>query len=107
MNLDFVRTARAKGVPENTIFWKHNFRNSVLPVAQGFGYTIVRIFSGSVFLETIFNYPGMGQLFVSSIGTRDYAVITTLILFSGFLSLVGALLSDLILAWVDPRVRIS
>ncbi|MDR2661259.1 MAG: ABC transporter permease [Lactobacillaceae bacterium] len=106
-NLDFIKTARAKGVSEKAIFWKHNFRNSVLPLAQGFGYQIVSIFGGAVILETIFNFPGMGQLFTNSVTTNDSAVITTLILFSGFLSLVGAMLSDLILAWVDPRVRIS
>jgi peptide/nickel transport system permease protein len=106
-NQDFVRTARAKGVPEKQIFWKHNFRNSMLPIAQNFGFQIVAIFSGSIFVEQIFNYPGMGLLYYSSISTRDYAVITALMLFYGFLSLVGAVLSDIILAWVDPRVRIS
>lgn len=105
--LDFVKTARAKGVPESVVYSKHIFRNSVLPIAAFLGYTIVSLFSGSIFIETIFNYPGMGQLFISSISTRDYSVITTLILFYGFLTLLGSLLSDIILMIVDPRIRIE
>lgn len=105
--LDFVKTARSKGVPESVVYSKHIFRNSVLPIAAFLGYTITGLFSGSIFIETIFNYPGMGQLFISSIGTRDYSIITTLILFYGMLTLIGSLLSDIILMLVDPRIRIE
>ncbi|WP_064580419.1 oligopeptide ABC transporter permease [Streptobacillus moniliformis] len=106
-SLDYVRTAKAKGVPESVIYSKHIFRNSVLPIAAFLGYTITGLFGGSIFIETIFNYPGMGQLFISSISSRDYSVITTLILFYGFLSLMGSLLSDILLMIVDPRIRIE
>lgn len=106
-SLDYVRTARAKGVPESVVYSKHIFRNSVLPIATFLGYTITGLFGGSVFIETIFNYPGMGQLFISSISTRDYSIITTLILFYGFLTLMGSLLSDIIIRIVDPRIRIE
>lgn len=106
-SLDYVRTARAKGVPESVVYSKHIFRNSVLPIAAFLGYTITGLFGGSIFIETIFNYPGMGQLFMSSISSRDYPIITTLILFYGFLTLLGSLLSDIILTIVDPRIRIE
>ncbi|ACZ01408.1 ABC transporter permease [Streptobacillus moniliformis] len=106
-SLDYVKTAKAKGVPESVIYSKHIFRNSVLPIAAFLGYTITGLFGGSIFIETIFNYPGMGQLFISSISSRDYSVITTLILFYGFLSLMGSLLSDILLMIVDPRIRIE
>ncbi|CAM3062854.1 oligopeptide ABC transporter permease [Streptobacillus felis] len=106
-SLDYVKTARAKGVPESVVYSKHIFRNSVLPIAAFLGYTITGLFGGSIFIETIFNYPGMGQLFISSISSRDYSVITTLILFYGFLSLLGSLLSDILLMIVDPRIRIE
>ena len=105
--LEYVKTARSKGVPENKVYSRHIFRNSILPIAAFFGYTITGLLSGSVFIELIFNYPGMGRLFISSITTRDYSVVTALILLYGFLTLVGSLLSDIILSIVDPRIRIE
>lgn len=106
-NMDYVRTARAKGVSEKAIFNKHIFRNSLLPVAAFMGYSITGLLGGSIFVETIFSYPGMGLLFVNSITSRDYSVITALVLLFGILNLLGSLLSDIILSIVDPRVRIE
>lgn len=106
-NLDYVKTARSKGVPENKVYSKHIFRNSILPIAAFFGYTITGLLGGSIFIEKIFSYPGMGGLFISSIIVRDYSVVTSLILLFGFLTLVGGLLSDIILSIVDPRIRIE
>lgn len=103
---DYVRTARAKGVPESTIYSRHIFRNSILPIAQGMGYTITGLISGSVITEQIFTYQGMGQLFITSITGRDFAVMTTLVLLFGFMTLLGTLLSDIIMIFVDPRIRI-
>lgn len=105
--MDYVKTARSKGVPVGKVYTKHIFRNSLLPIAAFFGYTITGLLGGSVFIETIFGYPGMGQLFISSIGARDYSVITALILMYGLLTLLGTLLSDIILSIVDPRIRIE
>lgn len=104
---DYVKTARSKGVPLNKVYTHHIFRNSLLPVAAFFGFTIYGLISGSVFIETIFAYPGMGELFISSISSRDYSVINTLVLLFGFLLLVGSLLSDIIMSIVDPRIRID
>lgn len=104
---DFVILARAKGVKEGKIYTKHVFRNSIIPIAAFFGYEITGLLGGSVIIEQIFGYPGMGQLFLSSISTRDYSVANILILFYGFLAIVGALLSDIILSIIDPRIRIK
>ena len=106
-SLDYVKTARSKGVPENVVYSRHIFRNSILPIAAFFGYSITGLLSGSIFIERIFSYPGMGNLFISSIGSRDYSVVTALILLFGFLTLMGSLLSDIILSIVDPRIRIE
>lgn len=104
---DYVRTARSKGVPVSKVYSKHIFRNSLLPIAAFLGYTITGLLGGSIFIETIFGYPGMGQLFISSISSRDYSVITVLVLMYGTLTLIGTLLSDIILSIVDPRIRIE
>lgn len=104
---DYVKTARSKGVPEGKVYTKHIFRNSLLPIAAFLGYTITGLLGGSIFIETIFGYPGMGQLFISSISSRDYSVITSLTLLFGILALLGSLLSDIILSIVDPRIRIE
>ena len=104
---DYVRTARAKGVKEKVIFRRHILRNASLPIASNFGFVITGLLGGAIFAETIFGYPGLGQLFITSISGRDYSMITALILLNGFLGLLGALLSDIIMAMVDPRIRIQ
>ena len=104
---DYVKTARSKGIPIQKVYSKHIFRNSLLPIASFFGFTITGLLGGSIFIETIFAYPGMGQLFVQAITGRDYSVITALVLLYGFLTLLGSLLSDIIMSMVDPRIRID
>lgn len=104
---DYVKTARSKGVPENKVYSRHIFRNSSLPIASSFGMQITGLIGGSVFIEQIFAYPGMGQLFIQSINTRDYSVILALIMLFGLATLIGTLLSDIILSIVDPRIRVQ
>ncbi|CAG7645333.1 Glutathione transport system permease protein GsiC [Paenibacillus allorhizosphaerae] len=104
---DFVKTARAKGVPESRIYSRHIVRNSFLPIAAFLGYEITGLIGGSIFLESIFSYPGMGQLFLQSITQRDYSVVTALVMISGLATLMGTLLSDIILSAVDPRIRME
>lgn len=104
---DYVKTARSKGVPIKKVYSGHIFRNSILPIAAFFGFTITGLFSGAIFVETIFGYPGMGDLFYKSVISNDYSVVTTLMLFSGFLTLVGSALSDIIMAIVDPRIKLD
>lgn len=104
---DYVTLARAKGVSEGKVYTKHIFRNSIIPIAAFFGYEITGLLGGSIFIEQIYAYPGMGRLFLESISTRDFSVANVLILMYGFLAIVGALLSDIILSIVDPRIRIK
>ena len=104
---DYVRTARSKGVPIKKVYTHHIFRNSLLPIAAFFGFQLTNLISGSVFMETIFSYPGMGKLFIDSVLSRDYSVLTALIMIFGFMTLLGSLLSDIIMSIVDPRIRIE
>lgn len=104
---DFILTARAKGASESRVYNRHILRNSLLPIAAFFGYEITGLIGGTVFVESIFSYPGMGMLFLSSISIRDFSVVTALVLLYGVASIVGALLSDIILSIVDPRIRIK
>ncbi|MFD2629859.1 oligopeptide ABC transporter permease [Oceanobacillus kapialis] len=104
---DFIITARAKGASESRVYNRHIFRNSLLPIAAFFGFEITGLIGGTVFVENIFGYPGMGQLFLQSITQRDYSVVTSVVLLFGIASILGALISDIILSLVDPRIRIK
>jgi peptide/nickel transport system permease protein len=105
--MDYVRTARSKGVPTGKVFNHHIFRNASLPIISTLGYEITGLIAGSVMIEQIFSYPGIGNLFISSINQRDYSVITALILLFGLATLIGTLLSDIIMSIVDPRIRVQ
>ncbi|KMY49176.1 oligopeptide ABC transporter permease [Peribacillus loiseleuriae] len=104
---EYTRTARSKGIPDNKVYTRHILRNSLLPIAAFLGYEITGLVGGTVIIETIFSYPGVGQLFVSSIGLRDFSVVTAIVMMLGFATLLGTLLSDIILSMVDPRIRIE
>jgi len=104
---DFVTTARSKGVPGSVIYSRHITRNALIPVASGTGYQIAGLLSGSIFIERVFTYPGMGRLFIDSILKRDYAVVNALVIFFAILIVAGTLLSDIIISAVDPRIRIK
>lgn len=104
---DYVRTARAKGVPTKKVYTHHIFRNSLLPIAAFLGFQITGLLGGSIMIETVFGYPGMGKLFIESMLSNDYSVVTTLVLLYGLLTLTGSLLSDIIMMIIDPRVRID
>jgi peptide/nickel transport system permease protein len=104
---DFILTARAKGASESRVYNRHILRNSLLPIAAFFGYEITGLIGGTVFVESIFSYPGMGMLFLNSITIRDFSVVTALVLLYGIAAIIGALLSDIILSIVDPRIRIK
>ncbi|MGP1594532.1 MAG: ABC transporter permease [Treponema sp.] len=104
---DYVKTARSKGVPINKVYSHHIFRNSLLPIAAFFGFTVTGLLAGSVFIETVFMYQGMGLLFIESILSRDYSVINALTLLYGTLALFGSLISDIVMIIVDPRIRIE
>ena len=104
---DFIITARAKGAPESRVYNRHILRNSLLPIAAFFGFELTGLIGGTIFVENIFSYPGMGQLFLESIIQRDFSVVTAVVLILGIASILGALISDIILSLVDPRIRIK
>lgn len=104
---DFVRTARAKGTSENKIYNVHILRNSIIPLITFLGFDIVSIVSGAVITETIFTYPGLGQLLLNSVTTHDYAVLMSLTMLFSLLVLVGNLIADILYGIVDPRIRLE
>lgn len=101
---DYARTARAKGVDENTVLWRHVFRNSLLPLITVSATLLPSLLAGSVIVESIFSIDGMGKLAVEAVQTRDRELVLSVTLISGLLTLVGYLLADIAYAAVDPRV---
>lgn len=101
---DYVRTARAKGVSPAAVIFKHAFRNTLIPLVTLIGLTLPSLLSGSVILEQIFTWPGMGRLYFEAIGKRDYDTVMGLTLVFSTLTLAGQLLADILYAAVDPRV---
>jgi peptide/nickel transport system permease protein len=104
---DYIRTARAKGLPESTVIWKHAFRNALIPVITLLGLMLPELIGGSFIFETIFAYPGMGRLGYDAIMARDYPVLMGIGTVVALLTLLGNLLADLLYAFADPRVRYS
>jgi peptide/nickel transport system permease protein len=103
----YIRTARAKGLDDDTIFYKHALRNSIRPLITGIGGLLPALIGGSVIVETIFAYPGMGRLGYEAVLERDYPTLVALNFIVAALVLVGNLVSDLLYAVVDPRVRLE
>jgi peptide/nickel transport system permease protein len=104
---DYIRTARAKGLAEEVILYKHALRNSIRPLVTGIGMLLPALISGSVIIESIFAYPGMGRLGYEAVLERDYPTIVALNFVVAALVLLGNLISDLLYAAVDPRVRLE
>lgn len=107
LHKDYIRTARAKGLPEGRILWKHLLRNSILPVINYLAPATAYILTGTLVVEKIFNIPGMGRYFVESVFQRDYPLaLGVIIIYSVFLLFLN-LLADVILTVVDPRIRLQ
>jgi peptide/nickel transport system permease protein len=102
---DYITTARAKGLSQTTVIFKHALRNALLPVITILGLSIPGLIGGSVIFETIFAIPGMGQLFYASVMARDYPTIMGILVIGAVLTLVGNLIADLSYALADPRIR--
>lgn len=102
---DYIRTARAKGLSERTVVLKHCLRNSMIPVLTLFASVLPILIGGSIIVETVFDIQGMGKYAFEALGKRDYNVVMATTTFSGFMTLVGVLLSDISYALVDPRIR--
>ncbi len=107
MGQDFLRTARAKGVKEFFVVNKHAVRNALIPIVTIIGLEISILFGGAVVIEQIFSWPGIGQLTLSSIMSRDYSTIMGLNLVAAFIVIASNILTDIVYAFVDPRIRKS
>jgi oligopeptide transport system permease protein len=105
LNQDFIRTARAKGVPEHQIIFKHALRGGLLPIVAFLGPTFAGLISGSFVVEKVFNVPGLGQEFIKSVFNRDYPLILGTVIFFGALIVIFNLVSDVLQALMDPRTR--
>jgi peptide/nickel transport system permease protein len=102
---DFIRTVRAKGLPERTIILKHALRNSLIPVITLLGLYLPYLFSGTVFVETVFAWPGMGRVIFDAIFQRDYPVVMATSFVFAVMVVLGNLLADVLYAVADPRIR--
>ncbi|BAC14217.1 ABC transporter permease [Oceanobacillus iheyensis] len=102
---DYIRTARAKGMSERNVLYKHTLRNALLPIVTLMGFEIGVLLGGAVITEQVFQYPGLGTLFLSSVTNRDYPVVMAIAMILGVLVLVGNLVADIMYSVIDPRIR--
>ncbi|GAA5503521.1 glutathione transport system permease protein GsiC [Deinococcus xinjiangensis] len=105
LNQDFIRTARAKGLPDRSIVYKHAFRLAMIPTIAGLGGLLPGLIGGAGFIEIVFNWPGLTPLLLNAYGNQDIYILMGVVALSTILYMVGNLLSDLLLAFVDPRIR--
>lgn len=107
LNKDYVKTARAKGLPEWKVYFKHAFRNSLMPISVLICFRLPMIISGSVVIETVFGYAGIGTRLISAINANDYQLVLVIIFMLSIVSLLASMLIDILTAVLDPRVRIG
>jgi peptide/nickel transport system permease protein len=107
LNEDFVRTARAKGLPESKVIWRHAMRNAWLPIITLLGLQLGALLGGAVITETVFSWPGIGSLLVESIQKRDYPVVQGCVLLISLAYVVVNTATDLLYAAIDPRIRLG
>ena len=103
---DYITTARAKGLSERTVIWKHTLRNALITIITILGLQLGALLSGSVITETVFSWPGIGSLLIQSITTRDYKLAQGVIFFFALVYFFVNLIVDLLYTWVDPRIRL-
>ncbi|HXG49864.1 MAG TPA: ABC transporter permease [candidate division Zixibacteria bacterium] len=106
MRQDFITTARAKGLSERVVIWRHMLRNALITIVTILGLQLGALLSGSVITETVFSFPGIGDLLIQSISARDYKLTQVLILFFAVMYFVVNLLVDLLYRWIDPRIKL-
>ncbi len=102
---EYVRTARAKGLPEETVYYKHALRNALLPIITLFGFLIPGLIGGSIIMETVFAWPGIGRLAYQAVLARDYPVVMTINTITAVLVLIGNFIADILYGIADPRIR--
>lgn len=101
---DYIRTARAKGLPPRVVVVKHALRNALLPIVTNIGLFLPSLVGGAIITEGIFGWPGLGQMFITALTNQNYATLQALLLLSALATLLANLLTDLAYAWVDPRI---
>jgi peptide/nickel transport system permease protein len=106
MRQDYVMTARAKGLSETAVIWRHILRNALITVVTILGLQLGALLNGSVVTETVFSYPGIGDLLIQSIAARDYRLTQVLILLFGMVYFSVNLLVDIVYTFIDPRIRL-
>lgn len=102
---DYIRTAKAKGMTDANVLYKHTLRNALIPIITLMGFELGTLLGGAVITERVFNFPGIGTLFIGAVVNRDYPVVMAITLFLGIAILVGNLLADIFYSIVDPRIR--
>jgi peptide/nickel transport system permease protein len=105
LNEDYIRTARAKGLRESAVILHHALRNAALPIITILGLQLGSLLSGAVITETVFSWPGIGQLIIEAIQNRDYPVVQACVLLISLTYVTVNTLTDFLYAWLDPRVR--
>ncbi|GAB5489875.1 MAG: oligopeptide ABC transporter permease AppB [Phototrophicaceae bacterium] len=105
INSDYIRTARAKGLNDRTVWFKHGARNALIPIATFLGPAVVGILGGAVIIERIFSWPGLGQLFLEAISQRDYPIVMASVIIGAVLTVIAYIISDILYAVFDPRIR--
>lgn len=107
INMDYIRTARSKGLKEKVVIYKHAFKNAQIPLVTLLGMYLPSLFSGAVILETVFVWPGIGNVLIEAINGRDTALVLACLIFSAVLMVLGNLLSDVCYSLVDPRIKVD
>ena len=102
---DYIRTAKSKGLPEETVYYKHALRNALLPIITLFGFIIPGLIGGSIIMETVFAWPGIGRLAYQAVLARDYPVVMTINTITAVLVLIGNFVADILYGIADPRIR--
>jgi len=105
IHLDYVRTARAKGLQERVVVFRHAFRNAAIPLVTLMALDLPFLFTGALFAEVIFSWPGMGRLFYQAAERRDYGLLMAIIMITSVLIVLSNLIADVVYAWLDPRIK--
>jgi peptide/nickel transport system permease protein len=107
MNKDYVRTARAKGLPERLVLFKHVLRNAMIPILTGAVVVVPMLFLGSLLIESFFGIPGLGSYTIDAINSQDFAIVRAMVFLGSILYILGLILTDISYTLVDPRVRLD
>lgn len=104
---DYVRTARAKGLSEGAVLRRHVLRNAALPIITSSVAVIPMLFMGSLIMESFFGIPGLGSYTIDALGAQDFSVVRTMVFLGTFAYIIGLIATDIVYAWVDPRIRLA